>query len=273
MNSSSSLILLGATSIVGWNFYRAYPDRIIPFCNVHNKSKAVRHLPRIRLNDPEEVQKLFQTYPRHTFIYCDAICDVSMCEANPEWAYRVNVESLENFSRQMPRSARLVYLSSDHVFGEDGAYHKESAVCPISVYGRTRVAAEAAVKARDNSLIIRAGLVLGQSVDGKTGHIDWLKYRHKNRLPVTMISDEARSVIWAHALAPRLLSFAQSKITGLRHITAPLINRVRLAQNLLAEMKIDLDFQIKNRAEQSYPHLGKIELKTLFENEIVDEGI
>jgi dTDP-4-dehydrorhamnose reductase len=258
------MILLGATSITGWNLYRSYPQKIIPFCNPHNKAETLGEMRRIRLDNPDDMLVLFQDYPANTIIYCDAICDVSACEANPSWAHHVNVECLQYFLNRMPKGNRLVYVSSDHVFGEDGSYDESSPVCPISVYGQTRVKAEELVRKCENSLIIRAGLVLGPSVDGKTGHIDWLRYRHKNSLPVTIIDDEARSVVWAHELAAQIMALATSHITGVRHISAPPTNRVHLARKLLKEMDLLLDFNVRSRRQQSYPHLGKIELKTLF---------
>ena len=81
--------------------------------------------------------------------------------------------------------------------------------CPISVYGRTRVEAEAMVLARPGSLVIRVGLAIGPSPNGRTGHWDWLRYRIGKNLPVTIVHDEYRSVVWAHDLALRVMRMAR----------------------------------------------------------------
>lgn len=77
----------------------------------------------------------------------------------------------------LPENIRLVYVSSDHVFGGDDAYDEASRPCPISLYGRTRVDAEALVLGRPLSLVIRPGLAIGPSPNGRTGQLDWLHYR------------------------------------------------------------------------------------------------
>src|SRR5581483_9657102 len=47
--------------------------------------------------------------------------------------------------------------------------------------------------ARPGSLVIRIGLPIGPSPDGRTGHRDWLRYRLDRNLPVTIVRDEYRS--------------------------------------------------------------------------------
>ena len=52
-------------------------------------------------------------------IYAHAVCDVPKCEAAPEWARALNVGHVERVLSALPVKTRLVYLSSDHVFGGD----------------------------------------------------------------------------------------------------------------------------------------------------------
>ena len=65
------------------------------------------------------------------------------CEQAPAWAREINVTGLERLIEVLPPTTRLVYCSSDHVFGgRDAGYDENDSPDPVSVYGRTREEAE-----------------------------------------------------------------------------------------------------------------------------------
>jgi dTDP-4-dehydrorhamnose reductase len=194
---------------------------------------------------------------------------VPKCEAAPEWAHEINVQHVARVLSALPRQTRLVYVSSDHVFGGDGVYDEHSSPRPISVYGKTRVLAEQLVLDRAGSLVIRVGLPIGPSANGRTGHWDWLRYRIERNLPVTIVHDEYRSVVWAHHLSGRVMELAQSAITGVRHVSAMrATSRVELANYLLSVFGESAEYDRQSRHERSAPHLGRVELATVFQDEL-----
>src|SRR5262249_49176826 len=148
-----------------------------------------------------------------------------------------------------PGDARILYCSSDHVFsGDTGPYDETSAPDPLSVYGRTRVAAEQVVLARPNTIVVRSGPWIGPSATGRTGHLDWLRYRHARALPMTIVADEARSAVWASEAADRVWQLADSTITGIRHLVTPrAIPRPELATYLDAKFAIGARFTTQLR--------------------------
>jgi dTDP-4-dehydrorhamnose reductase len=119
----------------------------------------------------------------------------------------------------------------------DGVYDEHSPPCPISAYGRTRVEAETLALSRPSSLVIRVGLPIGASPNGRTGHLDWLGYRMRRGLPVTIVHDEYRSAVWAGDLAQRVIQLAHSGQTGICHVVAShAVSRVELANYLLSSV-------------------------------------
>src|SRR5262245_50127741 len=151
---TQSAPLFGATSILGFNLARLYPKTILPFVTPRNRCRAVRQWPALTLENPRWTEALFTENEPDVLLYCHAVCDVPKCEAAPEWAHEINVEHVRRLLPLLPSKTKLVYVSSDHVFGGDGIYDEESPPCPISVYGKTRVAAEELVLERSNSLVI-----------------------------------------------------------------------------------------------------------------------
>ncbi len=260
-----SILLFGATSIPGFNLARLFPETILPFVPPSNKSPSVRHWSVLQLENIDWIKVQFKAYRPKSMIYCHAVCDVTKCEKDPEWAHEMNVAHLKRVMDVIPEKTRFIYVSSDHVFGGDGRYTEISAPSPISVYGRTRAAAEEVVLKRENSLVLRIGLPIGPSANGRTGHFDWLAYRCEQGLPITIIKDEYRSVVCAKALSIRIMHFLESSLTGIRHIPATqVISRVDLAKYLFAVLGKKPDFKIESRHTQAVPHLGRVALETIY---------
>lgn len=218
------------------------------------------------LEDPEQLRALFATEMPDLLIHCGGVCGVRKCEQNPEWAWRMNVDSMAAVVGTVPEQVRIVYASSDHVFGHrEGACDEETPVSPISQYGRTRVAAEELLRAdRPDALIIRVPLTIGPSLDGRTGHWDWLRYRCQGGLPITVIRDEVRTVVSGKDVGEAILTWGRSTAAGVRHLAGPTLDRVTLARRLCEEQNLDVDLKIESRHQQAYPHLGTVRLTSLY---------
>lgn len=265
MRGEPPALLFGATSIVGFTLAQRFRAVVTPVANPFNGSRPAAAWQRLRVEDAPVLQALLSTRPLPLVIYCHAVCDVAKCEADPVWARTINVGSVETLLALLPAETRLVYLSSDHVFGGDGLYTEDSPPQPISVYGQTRVAAEQCVLSRPGSLVIRAGLSIGPSVNGRTGHLDWLRYRYQRGLPITIVRDEFRSAVWAEDLAERVMALAASGVCGLRHVPAHrVVGRPELARYLMVQQGLPPVFALGRRAQQRVPHLGCVELRSRY---------
>lgn len=260
------ILLFGGTSIIGFNLSHCFPNTIHPYVPSGNKSPSVQTWPTLQLENINWIKTQIETHQPEAVIYAHAVCDVTKCEKDPDWAYDVNVSNLKRVISVLPEKTRLIYISSDHVFGGDGQYDESSTPSPISIYGRTRVEAEHCVLKRAGSLVIRTGLAIGPSPDGRTGHMDWLRYRSEQNLPITIIEDEFRSVVWAKDLSHRMMLLLKSDEVGLRHVPAVAISRVSLAKHLMSLLGIKPIFKIERREQQQVPHLGQVELTSLYQD-------
>jgi dTDP-4-dehydrorhamnose reductase len=262
-------VLFGATSILGFTLAKTFRDSLVPFTSPRNRAAAIQSWPTLNLEDPEWIKGIFDQYQPHVLLYCHAVCDVPKCEADPAWAYEINVRHLQRVLKALPNQTRLVYVSSDHVFGGNGTYDEYSPPCPISVYGRTRVEAEQVVLERRQSLVIRTGLAIGPSPNGRTGHLDWLRYRTQRQLPITIVEDEYRSVVWTEDLAVRVMELVRGQEEGVRHIIATrTISRIELAHYLLNRLGLEGRFHCESRHQRQTPHLGRVELTSTYRDEL-----
>ncbi len=264
------VLLFGASSMLGWSIWRARGAMDVEgFCNGNTRELPPGIESGLHLDDELAVALLFKRARPRIIIHCAGVCDVETCEKSPEFAHSVNVIGTRNLLKYAPVTTRIVYLSSDHVFGGavsgSGPYFEDSPAAPISCYARTRVAAEELVLARSNSLVIRSGLWIGPSATGKIGHLDWLRDRHRRGLPMTVVSDEVRSTVWAEDAGRRVWDLARSPITGVRHLTATrAVARPETAAFVNAHFAIGATFGVEPRANRRMPHLGNVELATRY---------
>src|SRR3954452_22855907 len=163
--------------MLGWSILRAAGDvSVAAFCNSMTRTPPAGITAGIDLDDETAVKALFGLEEPDLIINCAGVCDVGTCEESPEFAHTVNVEGTRVLLAHAPPGARIVHVSSDHVFsGDTGPYDEMSPTDPISVYGRTRVAAEQLVLARPNTLVIRAGLWIGPSLTRRLGRPDLVR--------------------------------------------------------------------------------------------------
>lgn len=262
--------------MMGWTVLRQASPRFEwgATCSRHNRSALERAWLPVNLEEPNAWDAILALAPR-LIVYCGGICDVGRCEQDPTFARAVNVDGLRRLLDRLDAQTRLVYVSSDHVFGEGGAgaFDEGAEVRPISVYGHTRVAAEKAVLAWSGSqaLVVRVGLAIGPSHDGRRGHLDWLRFRSARALPMTIIEGEHRSAVWAADLGRRLMAFAESKARGVRHVSATeCVSRVELAAWLCRRLELPERFAIEDRLSLGKPHLGRVELATQYTDELAE---
>lgn len=273
--------LLGGTSIYASSIYffaKSNNIPLVPFCSKHAKWPGCADWERLDLEERPAIADLLNNDPPSVLIYGAGFCNVGQCESDPDYAATRNVESLEYLLQFLSPKTRLVYISSDHVFGGDlGPYNENSAPHPISVYGRSKLAAEALIKGtRPDALIIRTGLVIGPSISGRHGHLDWLRYRARKQLPMTIIEGEFRSAVPAEHYANTIFDLIKSNATGVQHIVASeIVERPSLARQLLSRHKIEVNLETRHRTTLQTPHLSDVSLHSLTQANVyrVDSGV
>lgn len=95
-----------------------------------------------------------------------ALVGAPACKADPVAAHTINQEAVEMLCRLASREQRVLLpvTNSGYGIGEKGKFcTEETPLRPISLYGTTKVAAEAAVLARENSVSFRLATVFGMS--------------------------------------------------------------------------------------------------------------
>jgi dTDP-4-dehydrorhamnose reductase len=274
MSGTTTAWVVGATSLLGWSIVRLRRPgwRAVPCCSPHSRSPRTQGWRRFNVEDPAAWRAVAEARP-DVVVHCAAVCHVQRCEADPPFATRINVGGVRAMLEALDADTRIVYCSSDHVFGCGGPdpITETSRRAPISVYGKTRAQAEDLVlRDRPDALVVRVGLPIGPSLDGRTGHLDWLRYRHAAGLSMTVVAGEHRAAFDAEAGAARIADLAMSQIAGIRHLAAThVVERPMLAAHLCRRLGIETPrYEVVDRTSLPRPHLGRVELSTRFAGDL-----
>ena len=121
-------------------------------------------LPAVDITDAEQVQYFFDLHDPDAVIHCAAFTSVDRAESDPATCTRVNVDGTRNIACAAEKhGAKLVYISSDYIYGGTGTQPLTEATeaRPVNVYGRTKYAGELEAKRCSRLFIVRTSWVFG----------------------------------------------------------------------------------------------------------------
>ena len=100
------------------------------------------------VTDKDAVAALLRQLKPGWVINCTAFLNTDRCEAEPEASYQVNYLAAVRLGEIIAgmKTPRLIQFSTDYVFdGKSGGYSEQSPPNPLSVYGRHKQMADAAL--------------------------------------------------------------------------------------------------------------------------------
>jgi dTDP-4-dehydrorhamnose reductase len=223
------LLITGVAGVAGYNalgyFQARYPGQVTGIRQRDNWRLDGPGIVACNAEDREGLAALFAEHRFASVLDCAGNCALKSCELDPAMAWRINVEGVQNLIDQARRfDARFVHLSVDLVFSGTGSggHIEDDPTDPVTVYGKTMVAAEEVIlRGLPESCILRISLPMGISFNGHAGAIDWIQSRFKKHKPATLYFDEIRTPTYTDCLNPLCEAVLASSLSGLYHAGAP----------------------------------------------------
>lgn len=149
-----------------------------------------------------------------------AYTDVDGCESNQEIAYDVNGKAVENLAIACKDiDCPLVHISTDYVFNgkNNRSWEEEDETGPISIYGKSKLQGEEAIKKNlKKYFIIRTAWLYG--LNGSNFPKTMLELA-KNHDEINVVYDEVGSPTFSHDLAVAISKLIKTEYYGVYHIT------------------------------------------------------
>jgi dTDP-4-dehydrorhamnose reductase len=140
----------------------------------HHELHAFGH-DELPVEDYDAVMQALVPLEPNAIVHLAAMTGVDACETDEAGAFRANAIGARNVAlAARATGARLLAVSTDYVFdGAKGApYHELDVPNPLSLYGRSKLAGEEAVRSlAPDSYVVRTAWVFGAGNDFVTGSI------------------------------------------------------------------------------------------------------
>lgn len=204
------VLVIGATGLLGKALLEEWDvDQII---GVGSRDADIR--------DEAQVRGLLRRCAPHWTVLAAAYTDVDDCERNPQLAHEVNCVGAANVARAAREYAsRLLLLSTDYVFDgtKSAPYEVDDAIMPLSVYGGTKAAAEAAVREiLKESCIVRTSWLFG--ANGKCFPNTILKLAEEKK-ELSVVADQRGCPTFNRDLARAIVKLVRASGQGTVHVT------------------------------------------------------
>ena len=150
-------------------------------------------------------------------VHAGAWTDVDGCERDPDRAYAVNAMGTRHVAEgARAAGARVCYVSTDYVFDgrADRPYREWDATNPLSVYGRSKLAGEAALAATDT--VVRTSWLCGRH--GRN-FVKTILGRATEGKELSVVDDQHGCPTFADDLAGMVRRLAVERRPGVFHVT------------------------------------------------------
>ena len=215
LKKEMKVVITGADGQLGRSFQDALKLKGIAFLALPRKTMDVTNLAQVR--------SVLGSSGASLIINSAAYTNVEQAEVNPEIAFAVNQIGSRNVAivcREL--DSRLIHISTDYVFSgnRDLPWQVDSDTRPLSVYGKSKLAGENAIREEwpENSVIVRTAWLYSQY--GKNFYKTILQLANKDKSPIKVVNNQIGQPTSAPELASFILSTLPLEIPpGVYHAT------------------------------------------------------
>ncbi len=192
------ILLTGKTGQIGWELARLLPG----FGELHATGRD-----ELDLANPESIREAVRRFRPNLIVNAAAYTDVNRAESEPDRAQALNADAVAHLAAEAKTcGAALVQYSTDYVFDglkTTGPYVEDDATGPRSVYGSSKLAGEAELRAAGiPHLILRTSWVYGGR--GKNFFL-LVRKLAAERDTLTMVDDQTGAPTWCRSIAEATL--------------------------------------------------------------------
>lgn len=253
------ILIAGASGFIGTYLCKFLLNKNIDFVAIENNRKISNLLKKdiqimkgsinsIKLNDNI-------LYNIDCIINLSGISDKSDCENNPELAYKVNCDGVENLLNiiKLYPNIKLIHLSSSEVYKhKNNLLYKESdQTSSENVYGKTKIKAEKlitnySIKYQLNSTIIRLFNTFGYSpfknnffnnvLSRALRNEDIILKNMRKKIDFIYIKDVINAIylIYKSNYSNKLVNICSSKPISLLEFTKKIVNSSNSSSNIIS---------------------------------------
>ncbi len=209
------ITIIGADGQLGSDLVRVFQDENI--ISLTEKD--------IDITEKDKLKSVISPLSPQLIINTAALSNVSLCEKDPEKAFKINAIGARNVATTAKEiKSSLLYISTDYVFDgrKNKPYLEDDLPGPLNTYGLSKLAGEYYTRyITDKYFIIRTSGLYGihKCITKGTNFVDKM-LAHKNGDEVRMVTDEILTPTYTLHLAQQIYELVKTNTYGVYHITS-----------------------------------------------------
>ena len=228
------VLVTGATGQLGWDVMKELEKRGIDCRGTGSKD--------LDITDRNAVMQYIGTYRPDAVIHCAAYTAVDKAEDEPEICRKVNADGTSYMAEACKMvDAKMVYISTDYVFGDDGdkPHEVDDPPHPLNVYGQTKWEGEEAVRrVLQKCFIVRISWVFGEHGNN---FVKTMLRLGKTRREISVVADQFGAPTYTADLAPLLCDMVMTGKYGTYHAcNSGCCSWAEFAQEIFKVAKMDV---------------------------------
>lgn len=201
------VLVTGATGQLGWDVMKELKKRGIDCRGTGSKD--------LDITDRNAVMQYIGTYRPDAVIHCAAYTAVDKAEDEPEICRKVNADGTSYIAEACKMvDAKMIYISTDYVFGDDGdkPHEVDDPPHPLNVYGQTKWEGEEVVRRiLKKYFIVRISWVFGEHGNN---FVKTMLRLGKTRKEISVVADQFGAPTYTADLAPLLCDMMMTEKYG-----------------------------------------------------------
>lgn len=235
------------------------------------------------ITDYNAVESFIKEKEIDTIINCAAYTAVDKAEEEPELAAKINTQAVANLAKAAAKEdCLLIHISTDYVFDGTAAepYTEKDKPCPVSVYGKTKLAGEEAIfQSRCFYIIIRTAWLYSEYGNNFFKTIMRLA---TERPEINVVNDQIGTPTYAEDLARAIVKIMENdervEYEGIYHFSnGGVCSWFDFATEIVKRSGLDCKVHPVSTAEYptrtrrpAYSVLDKTKIKRIFAVEVPD---
>ncbi len=168
----------------------------------------------------ESIKKTVYDFYPDVIVNAAAYTNVDKSESERELAWKINVKGVE-YLAEMCRviDAHLIHISTDYIFdGVKGPYGENATPNPLGYYGRTKLAAENALKISGALHTILRTNVLYGAANSRPDFVRWVVNSIRNGSQIKIVTDQINNPTFIDDLVQAISKVIEFDKQGLYNI-------------------------------------------------------
>ena len=187
------IIITGANGMLGSALCQLYNDKYIVYA-LHRDEKCLSVCKEdysLDLRHVASVNKIINEIEPDLLIHCAGLTNIESCEQNPDLAVSLNVSTIENIARSCSDKTKLIYVSTDQVYGDTEDYSETNQLLkPVNNYGKSKLYGEQKLQnISSNYLILRTNIFGWNVKRARVSSAEWMYFTMKQGKEINLFTD------------------------------------------------------------------------------------